>query len=431
MLKVRQTLGKYRIERRLAEGGFAVVYQALDLVEGVRVALKVPRPGLVSGSVLDDFRHEVRLAAKLDHPHILPLKNAEFIDGRLVVVFALGEKSLADRLVSRMALRTALDYSEQLLEAVAYAHRQRIIHCDVKPENLILFSGNRLRLTDFGIAKMALRTVKADGSGTMGYMAPEQAMGKPSFRSDVFSAGLIMYRMLSGHLPEWPFEWPPPRYERIRSRLHPDLIELLRRSIELDPKKRYQDADQMLAAFRRLKSKSLAYSTRRRRGTSGTKRDWKTVRLQQFQRQYGSLLETHCKCSQCEGPVSETMTGCPWCGAERDVHRDQTRFPAQCPRCNRGMKLDWKYCAWCYGPGFEPHTARQYTDVRYTARCPGARCPRKELMPFMRYCPWCHRKVRRKWKIEGSTDKCSRCGWGVLRQYWSHCPWCRKSLASA
>lgn len=202
VFKARQSLGKYRIERRLAEGGFAVVYQALDQVEGIRVALKIPRQNMLTKGVLEDFRQEVRLAAKLDHPNILPLKNAEFIGEHFVVVFALGERTLADRLVSRLGLRSALDYSEQMLEAVAHAHRHRIIHCDVKPENLILFANNRLRLTDFGIAKLALRTVRASGSGTMGYMAPEQAMGKPSFRSDVFATGLIIYRMLSGHLPE-------------------------------------------------------------------------------------------------------------------------------------------------------------------------------------------------------------------------------------
>ena len=428
MFRARQILGKYRIERRLAEGGFAVVYQALDQVEGIRVALKIPHAAHLNNSGVDDFRKEVRLAAKLDHPNILPLKNAEFIDGHFVVVFALGERTLADRLVSRLAVRTAIDYSEQMLEAVAYAHRHRIIHCDVKPENLILFSGNRLRLTDFGIAKLALRTVRASGSGTMGYMAPEQAMGKPSFRSDVFSVGLVMVRMLSGHLPEWPFAWPPPRYDRLRRQLHPDMIELLRRAIELDPKKRFHDGDQMLASFRRLKPRTLRYTTRKRKVGGGTHRDWKTVRRQQFQRQYGKLLETHFKCNQCDGPVAETMSNCPWCGVQRKVHRDATRFPAHCPRCNRGMKLDWTYCSWCYGAGFEPHTTRKYTDVRYTARCGNSACPRKELMPFMRYCPWCRRKVRKQWQILGTREKCSRCGWGVLRQYWSHCPWCRKSL---
>jgi hypothetical protein len=305
-----------------------------------------------------------------------------------------------------------------------------VIHCDIKPDNMILFSDGRLMLTDFGIAKIALRTIHASGSGTIGYCAPEQAMGKPSFRSDVFSLGLILYRMLSGHLPEWPFGWPPPRYDHVRKRVHPDLVQLIRRAIESDPRKRFSDAGRMLDRFRRLKRRVTSYRGQRRSaGSRGkSKRDWRTVRRKQFQRQYGRLLGTNCTCPRCEGPVSESMTTCPWCGHGRAIQRDTTRFPSQCPRCNRGLKLDWSYCPWCYGEGFEVANSRQYTDARYTARCANRSCGRKDLMPFMRYCPWCRRKVKRKWKIEGTSDCCSSCGWGVMREFWTYCPWCGKVL---
>jgi len=198
VLRAKQKLGKYRIERRLAEGGFANVFQAYDTIEGVRVALKVPHPELLTRGVLEDFRNEVRLMAQLDHPHVLPLKDASFIGPHFVVAFPLGERTLADRIQNRVSLPAALDYAGQMLSAVAYAHSRRVMHCDIKPENFLLFPGNRLRLSDFGIAKVARRTIQASGSGTVGYVAPEQAMGKPSFRSDVFSLGLILYRMLSG-----------------------------------------------------------------------------------------------------------------------------------------------------------------------------------------------------------------------------------------
>ncbi|MGE3315906.1 MAG: serine/threonine protein kinase [Planctomycetaceae bacterium] len=264
-IKPRQKLGKYRIERKLANGGFAVVYQAMDTIEGIRVALKVPHTSNVDDSLLREFRHEVRMTAKLDHPNILPLKNASFIDDRFVIVFPLGEKSLDERLRSRLSMHTALYYAEQLIEAVAYAHRQRIIHCDIKPENVILFGGNRLRLTDFGIAKVALRTVRASGTGTVGYMAPEQAMGKPSLRSDVFSLGLVLYRMFAGEWPEWPYEWPPAGYHRLRGRVHQELIAFLRKAIEVNPKDRFRDGDQMLTAFRKVKSKALHHESARQR----------------------------------------------------------------------------------------------------------------------------------------------------------------------
>lgn len=430
MLKARQRLGKYQIERRLAEGPFANVYRALDTIEGVRVALKVPHAHLLSKEVLEDFRDEVRLMARLDHVNILPLKNASFIDSHFVIVFPLGKRTFAERMQSRMSLRTVLDYAEQMLEAVAYAHVNRVIHCDIKPENFLLFDGDRLRLTDFGIAKVAHRTVQGSGWGTLGYIAPEQALGKPSFRSDVFSLGLIFYRMLSGRLPEWPYDWPPPGFDRVRKRVHPELIEVVRRAMQFSSRKRFRDAEQMQKAFRRAKSRTLRYLAESRAPSppATAKRDWQTIRRQQFQREYGRLLETRHACPRCEGPVAESMRFCPWCGTARSIHRDESSFPARCPRCQRGMKLDWSYCPWCYGPGFEVTTAREYPDKRYQARCSNPRCSRRLLMPFMRYCPWCRRKVRRRWTVPGSRERCPSCGWGVFKSFWDHCPWCGKRL---
>jgi len=272
MLKCRQRLDKYRIRKRIAEGGFATVFKALDTIEGINVALKVPHPHLINSDVLEDFRREVRLAARLDHQNVLPLKNASYIDGNFVIVYALGEESLDERLRRRMAFSTAMNYAEQLMTAAAYAHRYRIIHCDIKPENVILFPDHRLRLADFGIARVAQKTIRASGSGTVGFMAPEQAMGRPSFRSDVFSLGLILYRMFTGKLPEWPFEWPPPGYAIAKRRLHPEFIELLERALELSPRRRFRDADQMLSAFKRVKAKTLRYHTSRSKTTKkGTK----------------------------------------------------------------------------------------------------------------------------------------------------------------
>ena len=197
-LRARQRVGKYQIEKRLGEGGFAVVYQARDTIEGIRVALKIPHEDFVSKEMMDDFRKEVRLIARLDHPNVLPLKDASMIDGRFVIAFRLGEKSLADRISKRMTIVKALDFTHQMVQGVAYAHRSKILHCDIKPENFIIFPGDVIRLADFGIAKVAQKTVRGSGSGTLGHMAPEQAMGKPSKKSDIFSLGLIIYRMLSG-----------------------------------------------------------------------------------------------------------------------------------------------------------------------------------------------------------------------------------------
>lgn len=244
-----------------------MVYQAMDTIEGIRVALKVPHPQLVNDDVLRDFRNEVRLTARLEHPHILPLKDASFIEDHFVIVFRLGERTLEDRLRQRMSLETALNYAEQLLDALAFAHQNRIIHCDVTPGNVILFPDHQLRLADFGIAKVAQRTIKGSGSGTVGFMAPEQAMGRPSAKSDVFSAGLIVYRMLSGHWPEYPYNWPAPGYANLKRKAHPDLIRLVRRAIDPSPKKRFRDGGHMLNAFRRIRGAAIRFGKNRRSKT--------------------------------------------------------------------------------------------------------------------------------------------------------------------
>ena len=257
-LKNRQKLGKYRIRRRLATGGFAEVYEARDTVEGIDVALKIPHEHLLSRGVLEDFRKEARLAAPLDHPYILPIKTADEVDGQFAIVTRLGLETLGDRLQRRMGRATILEFTEHLLSALAFAHRHRIIHCDLKPENLILFPGNQLRLADFGIAKVARKTVSTSGSGTIGYMAPEQAMGKPSMRSDVFSAGLLLYRMTTGELPRWPFQWLQlGGRERLVRNWNASFIAIIRRSLHVDERKRYASAIQMLEAFHKVKDKAM------------------------------------------------------------------------------------------------------------------------------------------------------------------------------
>ena len=427
MLKAGQKLGKYRIQQRLSTSAFAVVYKAFDTIEGGSVALKMPHPQLTDAQFIDEFRKEVRLAVKLDHGNILSVKNANFIDGHFVIVLPLGDCTLADRLKSRMSPKTAISFTEQMLVAVAHAHERKVIHCDLKPENLIIFNGEQLRLADFGIAKMAWRTVRASGSGTVGYVAPEQAMGRPSRRSDVFSLGLILYRLFSGRLPEWPYDWPPPGYDKLRRRVSPEFIRFLERALQLNPAKRYRDAGQMLTEFRRIKPYVLRRAPARERVVPGNGSDAHEARFKEFQRGYRRVLATRHSCPACDGPVSEAMRGCPWCGQSLEVHRGDTDFPAHCPRCKRGAKLDWRFCAWCYGAGFAPTGKRRYSDKRYAARCHRARC-RGSLMPFMRYCPWCRAKVQRKWKVPGAKGRCSGCGWGVVKGFWKHCPWCVKQL---
>jgi len=403
------------------------VYQAFDTIHGIRVALKVPHAAAMDEYLLADFRREARLAPKLEHANILPIKDASFIDGHFVIAMPLGECSLGQRMRRRLATATALDFADQALAAVAHAHHNKVIHCDIKPDNFIIFSGNQLKLGDFAFSKIAQRTLKASGSGTVGYMAPEQAVGRPMFQSDVFSLGLLIYELFSGHLREWPYDWPPKRIQRVREKLKPSLLEWMRKATQVRPDHRYRDAVSMYREFKRLRNGSAKRRRPARSKASANPALWESVRFRQFQRKYRKSLETRHECRHCGGPVSEVMQACPWCGTAPPLVRLQTSYPARCPRCRRGSKLDWRYCAWCYGFAFEVETQRHYSDRRYEGQCTNSSC-RGPLMPFTRYCPWCRTKVRKPWRLPGNTHRCPSCQWGVDLDFWRYCAWCTRAL---
>ena len=254
-LRIGSRLDKYRISGRLGEGGFATVFSATDTIENRQVAIKVPDARYSSNSqTLDDVQREVRIMARLQHPNILQLKDARFIDEHFVMVFPLGDETLADRLGRRLARATAAQYAQQMMAAVAYAHERRILHRDIKPENFILFPENQILLTDFGLARNERGNHLESASGTLGYIAPEQAMGRPNYRSDVFSLGLVIYRMFAGELPEYPFDAPLPGFTRLRKGLSKDFVALIRKAIDPVPSKRFRDAIAMHNAMEKIRS---------------------------------------------------------------------------------------------------------------------------------------------------------------------------------
>jgi serine/threonine protein kinase len=428
VLRARQKLGKYRIKKRLADGPIASVYEARDTIQDLSVALKVPHASAMTDFFLADFKREARLAPVLEHPNILSIRDASYIGGRFVISMPLGRETLTDRMKRRLSTETALSFIEQMLAGAAHAHRANVIHCDIKPDNFIVFADNRIRLTDFGFSKVAQRTVKASGSGTVGYIAPEQAVGRPMFQSDVFSLGLVIYELLTGHLPDWPYDWPPAGIKKLKTKLKPKLVEWLRRAIAARPEHRYKNADVMHREFKQLANGS---GKKRKAKSKHPKPDdpalWEAVLFKQFQLKYKKSLDTRHECGHCAGPIAETMLACPWCGVRTQPKKQTHSYPAQCPNCDRGSKLDWKYCTWCYGPAFEVETTRFFPDQRYTSHCQNAKC-KGELMPFMRYCPWCRQKEKRPWKLPGSDSRCQGCGWGVDTNYWHHCPWCARQL---
>ena len=180
MLRARQKIGKYKITGRIASGPLADVYSAYDGIQKQRVALKIPREDQHTGH--EEFLHEVQVATKLQHPNILTVLNASYIDEHFVIAMELGQESLADRIERRISISAALDLAGQAIAGLAHAHEHRIIHCDIKPENFILFPGNRLKLCDFGSAK---RLEKGQNNVTYicarYYRAPELIFGSTNY----------------------------------------------------------------------------------------------------------------------------------------------------------------------------------------------------------------------------------------------------------
>ena len=210
LARVRSALADhYRIERVLGEGGMATVYLADDLKHHRQVAVKVMRPDLASTFGAGRFLREIEIAARLSHPHVLPVFDSGETAGILyyVMPYVKGE-SLRERLQreGRFPLDEALQLGREVADALGYAHRQGIIHRDVKPANVMLSEGHAL-VADFGIARAADEGQALTGTGlavgTPQYMSPEQASGERDIdaRSDVYALGATMYEMLAGAPP--------------------------------------------------------------------------------------------------------------------------------------------------------------------------------------------------------------------------------------
>ena len=211
--------GRYTLERELGQGGMAIVYLARDLRHDRNVALKVLNPEISAEIGAERFLREIKMAAGLTHPHILPVYDSGEADGLLFYVMPNMEgRSLRERLEAekQMPLEESLRITREVATALDYAHRQRVIHRDIKPENILLHEGNAM-VADFGIGKALSGMSGSNGVtqtglavGTPAYMSPEQSVGEREVdgRSDIYSLGCVLYEMLTG---EVPFTGPNPQ----------------------------------------------------------------------------------------------------------------------------------------------------------------------------------------------------------------------------
>jgi eukaryotic-like serine/threonine-protein kinase len=214
---IKRTLGNYRIIRPVGYGGMATVFLAQDIHLRREVAIKVFSPG---PGETEDFFHrfarEARVLAQLDHPNILRVYDYGEQDGLAYLVMPyMSCGSLSDLLKVHRALPiiVALRLTAQALHALQYAHERGLVHRDIKPGNMLLKPDGTLLLSDFGLVKVlsgdeGLRSlIESESqasqmiSGTPTYMAPEQALGKPTPLSDIYSIGVVLYEMLTGTVP--------------------------------------------------------------------------------------------------------------------------------------------------------------------------------------------------------------------------------------
>ncbi len=255
---------RYQIEGRLGSGGMAVVYRARDLMLERTVAVKILREDYSSDQAFRErFHQEAKAAANLSHPSIVTIHDFGLDAGRLFIVMEyIPGTDLKSILQSRGRFSTeeALPLVIQAAAGIGYAHRAGLVHCDVKPQNMLVTPDQRLKVTDFGIAR-ALASIHPEEQssvvwGSPQYFAPEQAAGMaPSPASDVYSLGVILYEMLTGRLPftgvtalelsrqHRTSDVPSPR--QFNPSIPAALEQILLKVLSKEPSARYRTADQL------------------------------------------------------------------------------------------------------------------------------------------------------------------------------------------
>jgi hypothetical protein len=254
------TIAHFELLERVGMGGFGTVWKAHDTQLDRVVALKIPRQGRLGSDEVDDFLHEARIAARLQHRHIVRVFEigrdqdtvyivSEFMDGRSLAVWSAAHRPTAVEVAQLVV---------HVCRAVDYAHQQGVIHRDLKPGNILMDETGEPHITDFGLARREVTdvTVTMDGRilGTPAYMSPEQAQGMQSStdrRSDVYALGVILFQLLTGELPfrgnvqvliHKAIHNEAPRVRSLNATIPPDLDTICGKCLEKEPARRYQTA---------------------------------------------------------------------------------------------------------------------------------------------------------------------------------------------
>ncbi len=258
----------------------AVVYRAHDRMLERDVAIKILRESFSSDSAFRDrFHQEAKAAANLSHPNIVTIHDFGLDGGRLFIVMEYVPGDHLKNIIKkrgRLSIDDALSLSVQACAGIGYAHRAGLVHCDIKPHNMLITPDMRLKVADFGIAR-ALASIQPEEKvdvvwGSPQYFAPEQAAGgSPSPASDVYSLGVVMYEMLTGQLPfaassveelaRLHRDLPPQSPSQINPAIPPVLEQILIKVLSKEPSARYRTADQLGRVLGTIGQQSSAATT--------------------------------------------------------------------------------------------------------------------------------------------------------------------------
>jgi serine/threonine protein kinase len=276
MIKVGETVGHFLIQDEIGRGGMGTIYFAIDTMLNREVALKAIHPQLADNQqLMDRFKIEAMTQARMNHPNIVTIFSFNKIDDQYFIAMEYVEgKSLKELLQvkKRLDLGEAIAIITQVAEGLSYAHAHNVIHRDIKPANILLDKDNKVKISDFGIAKVfGAEGLTKTGMmmGTPWYTPPEQIMGKNiDFRADLYSLGVTFYELLTSRVPfdsetnsefqiqKAHLETPPPRPSIYNPLIGVKLENIILQALQKKVEKRFQSAGEMIAALKKIRFES-------------------------------------------------------------------------------------------------------------------------------------------------------------------------------